>query len=118
MNPSKSGWIRKYFSLLDDYRESLNKFPGSLLTTEELFYSYLQPTGIMYGYPTSLLFLQEDFIENLSSEEAFKVLLLEGLILTDHLKKGKFDIESLEKSIGEFVRFYEDTQLEKAKKAG
>jgi hypothetical protein len=117
MNPSKSGWIRKYFSLLDDYRESLNKFPGSLLTTEELFYSYLQPTGIMYGYPTSLLFLQEDFIANLSSEEAFKVLLLEGLILTDHLKKGKFDIESLETSIGEFVRFYEDTQLEKAKKS-
>lgn len=117
MNPSKSGWIRKYFSLLDDYRESLNKYPGAILSTEELFYGYLQPTGIMYGFPTSLLFLSDDLMEDLSREEAFKVLLLEGLILTDHLKKGKFDIESLELALEEFVLFYEQTHLEKAKKS-
>ena len=116
MNPSKSGWIRKYFSLLDDYRESLNKYPGAILSTEELFYGYLQPTGIMYGFPTSLLFLNDDLMEDLSREEAFKVLLLEGLILTDHLKKGKFDIHSLEIALEKFVRFYEQTHLEKSEK--
>ena len=52
----------------------------------------------------------------LSRQETFKILLLEGLILTDHLKKGTFDLESLEASIGEFVRFYEETEIEKAKK--
>ncbi|MFT5820158.1 MAG: hypothetical protein ACI8ZM_001392 [Crocinitomix sp.] len=116
MNPSKPGWIRKYFSLLDNYSESLNKYSGALLSTDELFYGFLQPTGIMYGFPTSLLFLNDDIMEDLSSEEAFKILLLEGLILTDHLKKGKFDIESLEESLEEFVAFYEETHIEKAKK--
>lgn len=116
MNPSKSGWIKKYFSLLDNYSEGLNKYPGSIMNTEELFYGYLQPTGIIYGFPTSLLFLDDDMMLELSSEEAFKVLLLEGLILTDHLKKGKFDLESLEESLEAFVSFYEQTQIERAKK--
>ena len=116
MNPSKAGWIKKYFSLLDNYHHSLDLYPGSLLSTEELFYGYLQPTGIMYGFPTSLLFLNSDFMKDLSREEAFKVLLLEGLILTDHLKKGAFDFDSLENSLEEFVQFYEQTQIEKAKK--
>ncbi len=116
MNPSKKGWIKKYFSLLDDYTERLNKYPGALLTADELFYGYLQPTGIMYGFPTSLLFLPNDLMKGWSSEESFKVLLLEGLILVDHLKKGTFDRQALEDSLKEFVKFYEETQLEKAKR--
>jgi hypothetical protein len=116
MNPSKSGWIRKYFSILDDYRQNLDQYPGAILSPEELFYGYLQPTGIMYGFPTSFLFLENDFMEELSREEAFKVLLLEGLILTDHLKKGTFNLEALEVSIEAFVRFYEETEIEHAKK--
>ena len=116
MNPSKAGWIRKYFSILENYEDRLNRYPGTLLSPQELFYSYIQPTGLMYGYPTSLLFLEDEWLVDLSNEEAYKVLLLEGLILTDHLVKGKFDIESLEHSLEEFVRFYEQTQLEKAKR--
>ncbi len=117
MNPSKAGWIRKYFSILDNYSEQLNRYPGSIMSQDDLFYAYLQPTGIMYGYPASLLFLENDLLLELSNEEAYRVLLLEGLILTDHLVKGKFDIDSLEKSLEEFVRFYEQTQLERAKKS-
>lgn len=116
MNPSKAGWIRKYFSILENYEDRLNRYPGTLLSPQELFYSYIQPTGLMYGYPASLLFLEDEWLVDLSNEEAYKVLLLEGLILTDHLVKGKFDIESLEHSLEEFVRFYEQTQLEKAKR--
>ncbi|MGB1102504.1 MAG: LETM1-related biofilm-associated protein [Crocinitomicaceae bacterium] len=116
MNPSKAGWIKKYFSILDNYHESLDKYPGAILSTEELFYGYLQPTGVMYGYPTSLLFLENDFINELSREEAFKILLLEGLILTDHLKRGAFDIDALEDSLEAFVDFYEQTEIEHAKK--
>ncbi len=116
MNPSKSGWIKKYFSILDNYHESLDQYPGAILSTEELFYGYLQPTGVMYGYPTSLLFLENDLMDELSREEAFKILLLEGLILTDHLKQGKFDIDALENSLEAFVDFYEQTEIEHAKK--
>lgn len=116
MNPSRKGWIKKYFSLLNDYTERLNKYPGSLLSADELFYGYLQPTGIMYGFPTSLLFIDNDLMKDWSSEEAFKILLLEGLMLTDHLNVGSFNQTAIESALEEFVRFYEDTQLEKAKK--
>lgn len=116
INPSKSDWIKKYFSILDDYSQSLDQYPGSILSTEELFYGYLQPTGIMYGFPTSLLFLENELMQVLSREEAFKILLLEGLILTDHLKTGAFNIEALENSLEAFVNFYELTEIEHAKK--
>ena len=116
LHPGSKGWIRKYFSLIESYEDVLNKYAGSILTPQELIYAYLQPTGIMYGYPTSLLFLDNNLSEKWTNEETFKVLLLEGLVLIDHIEKGNFDAESLEKSIGNFVKFYEDTELEQAKK--
>ncbi len=116
LNPGAKGWIKKYFSILDDYKETLNKYPSSLMSAEELIYTYLQPTGIMYGFPTSLLFLDKEVMKTWSSEESFKVLLLEGLILVDHIREGRFDKASLEESLVRFVRFYEETEIEKARK--
>ena len=116
LQPGSKGWIKKYFSILENYEDRLNKYPGTILTPEELIYGYLQPTGLMYGYPTSLLLITDDYASGWTSEETFKVLLLEGLILVDHIRKGKFDRQSLEKSLEEFVCFYEDTELEKSKR--
>jgi LETM1-like, RBD len=115
MNPSSDGWIKKFFSILADYSESLNKYPGSM-SAEELIYGYLQPTGMMYGFPTSNLFLGDDIVSGWTGQEKFKVLLLEGLILVDHVDKGKFDVEALEDSLEHFVAFYETTEIEHAKK--
>ena len=116
LNPNAKGWIKKYFSILDDYKETLNKYPRAMLSPEELIYGYLQPTGIMYGFPTSLLFLDDEYMKNWSSDESFKVLLLEGLILVDHIQEGEFNMKSLEGSLARFVEFYEETEIEKAKK--
>lgn len=116
MNPSSSGWIKKFFSLLKAEESYLNEYPGSM-SPEELIYGYLQPTGIMYGFPTSFIFMQDDAVDNLSAEEKFKVLLLEGLILIDFVNKGKFDTENLEEALENFVMFYEETAIEKAKKS-
>jgi len=115
MNPSSSGWIKKYFSILINYQENLDSYPDSM-SSEALIYGYLQPTGIMYGYPTRFLFMDEEHHDQLSGEEKFKVILLEGLILVDHVQNGQFDLESLESSIANFVQFYEETEIEKAKK--
>jgi hypothetical protein len=117
LHPGSKGWIKKYFSILENYESYLNKYPGTILGAEELIYGYLQPTGILYGYPTKLLFLEDEYLSKWTSEETFKVILLEGLILIDHIQKGKFDQSSLEKSLENYVRFYESTELEKAKKS-
>lgn len=116
ISPSSKGWIKKYFTVLDDYKETFNRYPRNLLTAEELIYGYLQPTGIMYGFPTSLLFLDDRYLGVWNSEESFRVLLLEGLILIDHIQEGEFDIKSLEQSLSRFVDFYEETEIERAKK--
>lgn len=115
MNPSSNGWIKKFFSLLTDHESALNKLPGTM-SAEELIYGYLQPTGIMYGFPTSFLFMTEEVVIDWSGEEKFKVLLLEGLILVDHINEGKFDLDSLEDALERFVDFYERTEIEHAKK--
>lgn len=116
LHPGSKGWIKKYFSLVENYQDTLDKFPGTILCPEELIYGYLQPTGLLYGFPTSLLFLEDEYLTKWTSEETFKVLLLEGFILVEHIQKGKFDRESLEQSLTKFIDFYEQTELEKAKR--
>lgn len=117
MNPSSRGWIKKYVSVLDKSQDGLNRFPGSDLTTEELVYSYVQPTGLLYGHPTKFIFLEQEYFQKLTPEESFKILLLEGLFLVEHLREGTFDKVSLEEGIYRFVDFYEKSNLEKAKKS-
>jgi len=117
VNPSSKGWIKKYISLLDESKEVLNRFPGSFLSPEELVYSYFQPTGLLYGYPREFLFLHSDYIKKFTPEESYKVLLLEGLILVDHIEAGKFDSKSLDDCVVKFVDFYEKSHIEKAKKS-
>ncbi len=112
LSPGANGWIKKYFSMVDNYQEKLGIYPGNM-SQEQLLYGYLQPTGIMYGYPTTLLFIDESEAEDWTSEEKLKVLILEGFILINHIYFGKFEVEDLD----EFVHFYELTEIEKAKKS-
>ena len=116
MNPSSSGWIKKFFSLLKADECHLNKYPANM-RPDELIYGYLQPTGIMYGFPTSFLFMNDNDVDGMSSEEKFKVLLLEGFILIDLLHGVKFNEETLEHTLEKYVRFYEETAIEKAKRS-
>ena len=116
ISPSSKGWVKKYFSLIENYETVLQKFPGRILNAEELIYAFIQPTGLMYGHPTSFVFLKSDLIKELSFDESFKILLLEGLFLVDYIHNGKISHHNLEESLTRFVTFYENTQLEKAKK--
>lgn len=117
ISPSSKGWVKKYFSLIEGYETVLQRFPGSVLNSEELIYAFIQPTGLMYGHPISFVFLDDQYIKKLSLDESFKILLLEGLFLVDYIHNGKINHENLEESLYRFVSFYENTQLEKAKKS-
>ena len=115
MNPSSNGWIKKYFSLVGDLNEELFE-DWKQFTPEDFMYGMIQPTGLMYGFQSSFLFLPEVEAQNWSSDEKFKVLLLEGLLVTEFAHSGKFEAEEAESLISKFVSFYEETEIEKAKK--
>ncbi|MCH2235773.1 MAG: LETM1-related biofilm-associated protein [Crocinitomicaceae bacterium] len=113
--PSKKGWVRKYLSMIKGCESCIRLYKGAYLSQEELIYANLQPTGIIYGYPTKLLFLTEE-IEDLSNEDKFKILLIEGLLVVEYLNQGKIDFDNLEDILERFVRFYETAEIEQAKK--
>ncbi len=117
LNPNSKGWIRKYFSLIENKEKYLKDLPEAFLNAEELIYAYLQPTGFLYGYPSKPVFLKEDYFFQLTEEEAFKVLLLEGLVLVEHVKERAYNHNQIEQSLNRFVDFYESTNLNKAKKS-
>ncbi len=118
MNPSSKGWIKKYFSLVENHQEELMRFVDSGLSAEEIFYAYIQPTGFLYGYPTDFLFLGKEYLTKFTAEESFKVLLLEGLILVYYSQQHKNEkILSIDKLIEKFITFYEDTDIEIFKKS-
>ena len=115
MNPSSSGWVKKFFSLFEDL-ESLVETDSLNISSEEKLYGYLQPTGIMYGFPSNFLFVSEEHYRRWSREEKFKVLLLESLIISDFVYRGKIDMNHTEEMVRNFVAFYEDTAIETAKR--
>ncbi|MBD3636557.1 MAG: hypothetical protein HUJ25_04380 [Crocinitomicaceae bacterium] len=110
MNPSSNGWIKKYFSLVKKPEKLLSEFDLTL-TPEEFIYGQLQPTGLMYGFPTNFIFLNPDETAHWSTEDKFKVLLLEGLMISDYAHTRRFDIEDIEKYLGRFISFYESTEI-------
>lgn len=115
MNPSSSGWIKKFFSLKEEYDQALEEYPLEL-TPEEVIYGYLQPTGLMYGFPVKFLFTSDETHLKWSSEEKFKVLLLEGLLVVVRAHNGQIPFENEEDLIKSFISFYEETEIAKAKK--
>lgn len=116
LNPSSSGWIRKYFSMIVEPEKMLYQFDMNL-TDEERFYGYLQPTGISYGFPTNFLFLDEVVTEKWSSEEKFKVLLLESMLTADIICHRETTSKSHISFINRLISFYEVSNLGRAKKS-
>lgn len=114
--PSSKGWVRKYFSIMKNYESFIQQMADVPMDPEEIIYSYIQPTGVMYGYPIGLLFLPENEESNFTAQDKFKLLLLEGLMLMDHINHGQFNYHSLEESLENFVKFYEGSEIQLAKK--
>lgn len=116
LNPSSSGWIRKYFSMIIEPENELYQYDMNL-TDEELLYGYMQPTGISYGFPTNFLFLDKAETEKWSSEEKFKVLLLESMLTADIICHRETTSKSHISFINRLISFYEISNLGKAKKS-
>ena len=102
MNPSASGWIEKYGSLVQKHQ---NAFPDF-----DSLYNALRKNGFVYGLNSGI----PDFIpleHDLSEDEKAKINLLNALYFTYHLKGEKRDYSYF---VEEVYKFYEILKIKKA----
>ena len=80
MNPAQKGWLKDFL----EYRKSLFIRSKEFEKTrkgqhpDQSFYGFIQPTGIMYGYPVQLLNIEGS--EAWSKLDMIKVLLADSFI--------------------------------------
>ncbi|MEP2278706.1 MAG: hypothetical protein ABJI11_04700, partial [Maribacter sp.] len=101
MNPSSSGWIEKYGSVVQKHQ---HEFP-----TFEALYATLKKSGFVYGLNSGI----PDFIElehTLSEDEKAKINLLHALFFTYRTKGG----EDYSIFIEQVFKFYEILKISRA----
>lgn len=103
INPSKSGWINKFFS-------EQKSFTNPITENSDLFYSNIRETGFIYGYIIS--FQTAFFVDNKgwTEDEITKVALLNTLF-------GVYKISTLENNpeifISKVLLFYNEMHPER-----
>ena len=85
MNPSNKGWLNKYLDFrnsVDTHQEISKLHPGVLDSNrvEEGLYRILQPTGLIYGHPVQLPYLNYPKSNEWTPSGKMSVILVEGLI--------------------------------------
>ncbi len=97
MNPSASGWIPKFLTLVD--KQQITKENND----EILFYNHLKKTGFIYG--TSIKALSNNPLSNLkiTTDEYTKINLFQALVVTFFIKNPKAE---LDEAIDTIINFY------------
>jgi len=99
MNPSASGWITKYGSLV---RDNIDFYPDY-----RALYGGLKKTGFVYGINTKIpRFVAVE--HDLTEDENAKINLLTALYFTFVLRSGKTDFNSF---LNKIFSFYKDLQV-------
>ncbi len=92
-SPSSKAWILKYFSLIESGEIVLKNIPALATDiSEEVdvnLNNVFAKSGLVYGFPTRMLFCGKLVQTNWTNEERFKVLLFESLLLIHFRKYGK-----------------------------
>ena len=99
MNPSSSGWINKFGSLISEEVDPYHDF--------DTLYDTLKKTGFVYGINTAI----PDFISPehaLSEDEKAKINLLNALYVTFRLTSKSTDFDLF---LGQVFQFYKDLKV-------
>lgn len=86
LNPGAKNWIPKYLDLLSLGEIKLDVSLARKLPPEELIHAFVFQTGLVFGYPSELLFYQGD-TSKWTLDEKLKVLLFEHLLLDYTISK-------------------------------
>lgn len=90
MDFQKKGWLRNYIQTRNHYAlhreyERVTALKASTELPEKLLYDLIQPTGLLYGYPTQLPYAYKSLLravktDQLPVQDKNKIILLESLL--------------------------------------
>jgi len=104
MNPSASGWIPKFFTLVDKQQIIKN------FSDEIVFYNSLKSTGFLFGLSTEIIVKKPLSKLNYTTEENTKINLFYSFLVTYFIK---FPDADYKKAIDSILNFYKS--IEKGK---
>lgn len=76
--PGSKGWIKKYFDLVERNEIRLRGDLPARIDQDEFIHAALGRTGVIFGYPSRLLFAKDIDDSKWTTEEKLKVLLFES----------------------------------------
>ena len=105
IQPESKNWINKYFSLIEEKKIDLNEVtaPDSIAKTEFLHTTFFK-SGIVFGYPSQLIFYKEVNSIKWTSDERLAVLLFECLFMVYRTEKNS---DSKEDFVSTLLDFYQ-----------
>ena len=103
--PGAKGWIAKYFKLVETGQITLDWDQPKKLDVRQFNHHFLVQSGIVFGYPSQLLFADQLDQKKWTRDEKLTVLLFEAQLFTYLRVKGK---KSFDKAafISHLVKFY------------
>lgn len=90
MKWQEKGWLRTYLAtrhhyILHQEFERLRSLNSSEASFDQLIYELMQPTGLLYGYPTQMPYsykalLKSMKVDQLHAQSKWKIILLKSLL--------------------------------------
>ncbi len=101
-------WIDKYIELVKQDEISLSINKPAELSKEEYLHTTLFRTGIVFGYPSHLLFCPNEFRKDWTSDEQLKILLFESLFFVYQVERDDHLDEKFIDTLHDFYEQYRD----------
>ena len=109
LNPGSKNWIPKYLDLLSSGEIILDISLARELPTEEIIHALSFQTGMVFGYPSELLFYQGD-TSKWTLDEKLKVLLFEHLLLDYSIHNDGKEFSN-EQFLNSLISFYNNYKV-------
>ena len=115
LSPGSKGWINKYFDLIDKGEFFLKTDLPVKIDSDEFIHAALGRTGIIFGFPSRLIFAKDLDQSTWTTEEKLKVLLFESHLFTYklHLIDQSFNREEFIQSLVDFYGQYNSNAITK-----
>jgi hypothetical protein len=113
--PGSKGWINKYFDLVDKGEIVLRSDLPVRIQRDEFIHAALGRTGILFGFPSRLIFAKDQENSKWTTEEKLKVLLFEAhlFVYKLHLIDQPFKRDAFIQSLVDFYGKYNSNAITK-----